>query len=141
MLDQIGKYTAKLISNGSALTGQIAFAVQDDVIISAGEPFLASLSESVLSRLNCLTLVIATPSLPFADFLVQRCAGHGQKIIPRDTETRTFLHDIPIIRKKELHSAPAEKIATLLGTRKGIVVEDVGIIATGALTVEQAYIN
>jgi ribulose-5-phosphate 4-epimerase/fuculose-1-phosphate aldolase len=141
MLDQIGKYTAKLVSDGSALTGQIAFAAQDDVIISAGEPVLASLSESVLSRMNCLALVAATPSLPFADFLVQRSAAHEQKIVPRDTETRTFLHDIPIIRKSEMSSDPAKKIATLLGSRKGIVVEGLGIIAGGALTVEQAYIN
>jgi ribulose-5-phosphate 4-epimerase/fuculose-1-phosphate aldolase len=141
MHGQIGKYTCKLISDGSAQAGQIAFAAQDDIIISDGEPDLASLSESVLSRLNCLALVIATPSLPFADFLVQRSAANEQKIVPRDTETRTFLHDIPIIRKGEIRSDPAEKIATLLGTRKGVVVEGLGIIAAGALTVEQAYIN
>jgi len=141
MLDHIVKYTSKLISEGSALAGQIAFAAQDDVIISEGEPTLASLSESVLSRLNCLALVAATPSLPFADFLIQRSASHEQKIVPRDTETRTFLHDIPIIRKSEMTSDPAERIATLLGNRKGIVVEGAGIIAGGALTVEQAYIN
>jgi ribulose-5-phosphate 4-epimerase/fuculose-1-phosphate aldolase len=141
MLNQIYKYTAKLVSEGSALAGQIAFAAQDDVIISAGEPFLNSLSESVLTRLNCLALVIATPALPFADFLVQRTACHEHEIIPRDTETRTFLHAIPIIRKNEIASDPAEAFAALLGNRKGAVVEGIGIIAAGALTVEQAYIN
>jgi len=140
MHDQIDKYTAKLISDGSAPAGLIAFAAQDDVIISAGEPFLASLAESILSRLNCLALVIATPLLPFADFLVQRAACHEQEIVPRDTETRTFLHDIPIVRKSELASDPTEAIAALLGHRKGIVIEGIGIIAAGSLTVEQAYI-
>jgi hypothetical protein len=37
MHDQIAKYTAKLISDHSA-TGRIAFAAQDDIMISAGEP-------------------------------------------------------------------------------------------------------
>jgi ribulose-5-phosphate 4-epimerase/fuculose-1-phosphate aldolase len=141
MHDQLAKYSSKLISDQSAHAGQIAFAAQDDIIISDGEPFLASLSESVLSRLNCLALAAAAPSLPFADFLIQRAAGHEHEIIPRDTETRTFLHDIPIVRKSELGSDPAEIIATLLGNRKGIVVEGIGIIAAGGLTVEQAYIN
>ena len=141
MHDQIAKYTSKLVSDLSAHAGQIAFAAQDDIIISDGEPFLASLSESVLSRLNCLALAAAAPSLPFADFLIQRAAGHEHEIVPRDTETRTFLHDIPIVRKSETGSDPAEIIATLLGNRKGIVVEGIGIIAAGGLTVEQAYIN
>lgn len=141
MFDQIAKYTKKLISDGSSHPEHIAFAAQDDTIISDGEPNLASLSQSVLSRLNCLALAAATPSLPFADFLVQRAANSEHVIIPRDTETRTFLHDIPILRKSESDSDLAERIAGLLGNRKGIVVEGVGIIAAGALTVEQAYIN
>lgn len=141
MHDQIAKYSAKMISEGAAQGGKIAFAAQDDTMISAGETVLARLSESVLSRLNCLAVAAASPSLPFADFLVQRAAGDERVIIPRDTETRTFLHDIPIIRKSEIGSDPAETFALLLGNRKGIVVEGTGIIASGALTVEQAYIN
>lgn len=141
MLDQIAKYTAKLISDQSSSAGEIAFAAQDDIMISSGEPSLASLSEAVLSRLNCLALTAASPAVPFADYLIKRSAIHEHEIVPRDTETRTFLHDIPMLRKIELESDPAEIIATLLGNRKGIVVEGIGIIAAGALTVEQAYIN
>ncbi len=141
MHDQIAKYTAKLIADGSSQAGLIAFAAQDDAMIAAGDPALASLSQSILSRLNCLALVVAAPSLPFADFLVRRAAGLERGIVPRDTETRTFLHDIPIVRKGEIGSDPAGTCAGLLGNRKGIVVEGVGIIAAGALTVEQAYIN
>lgn len=141
MLDQIAKYTAKLISDQSSSAESIAFAAQDDVMISSGEPLLAALSQRVLSRLNCLALVTASPSVPFADFLVKRSAHNEREIVPRDTETRTFLHDIPIVRKEGREADPAERIATLLGNRKGIVVEGIGIIATGALTIEQAYIN
>ncbi len=141
MQDQIIKYTSKLISDRSACPGQIVFAAQDDIMISDGEPSLASLSEAILSRLNCLALVAAAPALPFAEFLIQRGAGDEHEIVPRDTETRTFLHDIPVILKSELGADPVQTIASQLGNRKGIVVEGIGIIATGALTVEQAYIN
>lgn len=141
MLDQIIKYTEKMIADRSALAGQIAFAAQDDVMVSSGDPALADLATGILSRLNCLALTAAMPSLPFADFLLQRANPDQHEIVPRDTETRTFLHDIPILRQSELGAEPAKTIAEILGNRKGVIVEGIGIIANGALTVEQAFIN
>ena len=141
MKDQIAKYTGKLLADRSAVPERIAFAAKDDILLTDGEPTLAALAGDVLDRLNCLALAAARPSLPFADFLIARASANDTAIIPRDTETRTFLHDIPFIRSTELGPDPAEKIARLLGSRKGVVVEGIGIIATGALTVEQAYIN
>lgn len=141
MLDQINKYTDKLIADRAVASGLIAFAAQDDVMISNGDKHLASLAAQILSRLNCLALAAARPSLPFADFLVRRSATDQQMIVPRDTETRTFLHDIPILRTSDLGNNPAGIIAEKLGSRKGVIVEGIGIIANGALTVEQAYIN
>lgn len=141
MLDQIEKYTTKLLSDRAALPGSIAIAAQDDCLVSAGDPKLAALAEAVLSRLNALALVAARPSLPFADLLVRRSAADARALVPSDTETRTFLHDIPFVRLAELAEDPAPQLAVLLGSRKGIIVEGVGIFAVGALTVEQAYIN
>ena len=141
MFDQIATYTSKLIVDRSALQGEIAFAAQDDLLIADGNPVLAQLTGDVLSRLSCLGLVAARPSLPFADYLVARAPAEESCIVPRDTETRTFLHDIPFLRREELGSEPAPAIARLLGSRKGVVVEGLGIVATGALTIEQAYIN
>lgn len=141
MRDQISKYSNKLLSDRAAKADRIAFAAQDDVMVSAGDQGLSSLATGILVQLNCLALVAAEPALPFADFLVKRAQAREHEIVPRDTETRTFLHDIPILRKSELGDCPATTIAHLLGNRKGIVVEGVGIVANGALTVEQAYIN
>lgn len=130
-----------MIADRSAPGGQIAFAAQDDEMISSGDQALASLASDILSHLNCLALAVAKPALPFADFLLQRADPDQRELVPRDTETRTFLHDIPILRKSELGDDPAKTIAAILGSRKGIIVEEIGIIANGALTVEQAYIN
>lgn len=141
MLNQIARYTNKLIIDRSALAGEIAIAAQDDVLIVDGNPALACLAGDILARLSCLGLVVATPSLPFADFLVARASREESCIIPRDTETRTFLHDIPFLRREELGEDAALNIARLLGSRKGVIVEGVGIVASGALTIEQAYIN
>ncbi|MBJ6750399.1 class II aldolase/adducin family protein [Geomonas anaerohicana] len=141
MRDQISKYTGKLLADRSACADGIAFAAQDDVLITAGAPELATLAGGTLSRLNSLALVAARPTLPFADFLVAR-AGQGEEcIVPQDTETRTFLHDIPFLRRQDLSGDPAPILAKMLGNRKGVIVEGVGIVAVGAITVEQAFIN
>jgi ribulose-5-phosphate 4-epimerase/fuculose-1-phosphate aldolase len=141
MHDQIQKYIDKLIFDRSASPGKIAFAAQDDVMICLGEPSLECIAADTLARLNCLALCAAQPALPFAEFLLRRASADEHEIIPRDTETRTFLHDIPLLRTAETGEFPASAIAGLLGSRKGIVVEGIGIIAAGALTIEQAYIN
>jgi len=141
MKDQIEKYTAKLVADRSANRDAIAFAAQDDVLITAGAPELAALAGATLGRLNSLALVAARPALPFADFLVARAPAGEDAIVPQDTETRTFLHDIPFLRRKDLAGDPAPELARLLGSRKGVIVEGVGIVAVGAITVEQAFIN
>jgi ribulose-5-phosphate 4-epimerase/fuculose-1-phosphate aldolase len=139
--DQIAKYSGKLIVDRSALPDAIAFAAQDDTLLTAGAPELAALAGAILSRLNSLALVAARPSLPFADFLIARAPKGDSCILPQDTETRTFLHDIPFLRRQELLEDPAPQLATLLANRKGVIVEGIGIVAVGAITVEQAFIN
>jgi len=141
MRDQIDKYGAKLLADRSAMPGEIAFAVQDDLLVSAGKPELASLAGDILSRSNCMGIVAARPALPFADFLVRRARQEENRIVPRDTETRTFLHDIPFLRRTESAKDSAAVLSRLLAKRKGIIVEGLGIVASGAMTIEQAYIN
>ncbi len=141
MREQIAKYAARLLADRSALPGAIAFAANDDAMIAEGDPGLARLAGDVLAKLSCLGLCAARPSLPFAEHLVRRSRPGESHIVPRDTETRTFLHDIPFLRREELGRDPAARIARLLGNRKGVIAEGMGIVAAGAVTVEQAYIN
>jgi ribulose-5-phosphate 4-epimerase/fuculose-1-phosphate aldolase len=141
MRDLISKYSAKLIADGSAMPGKIAFAARDDVLISEGDPALALLAQDILSTGNALAMVAAQPALPWSDYLVRRSLPGENRIIPRDTETRTFLHDIPFLRREELAKEGGAAISRVMANRKGIIVEGLGTIAIGALTVEQAYIN
>jgi ribulose-5-phosphate 4-epimerase/fuculose-1-phosphate aldolase len=141
LFDQIAKYTGKLLADRSAACDGIAFAALDDTTIAEGNPQLAQLAGQVISMLNAQALVAARPSLPFADFLVRRAPEGESIIVPGDTETRTFLHDIPFIRKEEQANDLASRISCLLKQRKGVLVEGIGIFALGSMTVEQAYIN
>jgi ribulose-5-phosphate 4-epimerase/fuculose-1-phosphate aldolase len=141
MREQIRKYGDKLVADGSAVSERIAFAARDDVLISEGDPAYALLARDILSAGNSLAIVAAEPALPWSDFLVRRSRPGEHRIIPRDTETRTFLHDIPFLRREELAKEGKAAISRAMANRKGVIVEGVGIIAMGALTVEQAYIN
>ena len=141
MLEQIKKYSEKLVLDRSASKDRIAFAAQDDVLVATGNPELTKIASVVLPQLNCLALLVATPALPFAEFLLQKTPFLQHEIVPRDTETRTFLHDVPVLRRDRTGNISTDAIVHLLGNRKGIIVEGIGIIATGALTIEQAYIN
>jgi len=137
----IAKYAGKFHRDRSVAQGRVGIAVHDDVMISEGAPDLSRLAAGVLSRLSCLGVVAASPSLPFAEFLLRRANADAEAIVPLDTETRTFLHDIPFLRKSALGEDPAARIAALLSQRKGVVVEGIGIVASGPVTLEQAYIH
>jgi ribulose-5-phosphate 4-epimerase/fuculose-1-phosphate aldolase len=137
----IEKYTGKLLRDRSALPGRIGFAANDDRMVEGGTPELSRLAADVLSRLSCLGMLAAAPTLPFPEHLVRRVSGDDTALLPLDTETRTFLHDIPFLRKDDLGQDPAAKIAALLSKRKGIVAEGIGIVASGPVTLEQAYVH
>lgn len=141
MLDQINKYSQKLINERMVFSQQLAFSAQDDVVVAAGNNEFAQLTADIIAQLNCMAIVCARPSLPFAEYLIKRSPPDEKRIIPRDTETRTFLHDIPIIRQSKLGDNLINEITSYLASRKGVIVEGIGIIANGSLTVEQAYIN
>jgi len=139
--DQIVKYAGKLLRDRSVVPGRVGIAAQDDAMIAEGASDLSRLAADVLSRLSCLGVVAASPSLPFASFLLRRAPPDAGAIVPLDTETRTFLHDIPIVRREELAGDPARAISAHLSNRKGMIAEGIGIVATGPVTLEQAYIH
>lgn len=141
MIELFAKYEGKFLRDRSALSGRIAFAANDDVVASSGPDDLRTLASDIASRLSSVAVAVVEPSLPFADFLLRRLPSAEDRFIPRDTETRTFLHDIPILRRAEFERSGATRLAELLGSRKGVVLEGVGIVAVGPLTVEQAYIH
>ena len=141
MRSLIAKFAGKLERDRSVVPGRVGIAAQDDVMLSEGAPDLSRLAAAVLSRLSCLGVVAASPSLPFASYLLRRANAGAEAIVPLDTETRTFLHDIPIVRREGLAGDPAVAIAALLSNRKGVIAEGVGIVASGPVTLEQAYIH
>lgn len=141
MIRQLEKFAGKLHMDGSADSAQTVILAKDDYLLSRGPEYLLPLGQAVIDRLNVVSLVLAAPPLPLVELLLGRTAADADSVVPQDTETRTFLHDIPIVRRHEFSVENPQRLVDLLGQRKGILVEGVGILATGSVTVEQAYIN
>ncbi len=140
MIRQLHQYLYQLNRDGAVRAGRVALVARDDVVCEAGAVDLCVRGRDLLSQVKSMALVIGEPWLPLQDLYPRRLPTGTHHITPLDTETRTFLHDIPLIRRHQGQIDWTE-VAIQLGQRKGVLVEGVGIVAGGAMTVEQGYVN
>jgi ribulose-5-phosphate 4-epimerase/fuculose-1-phosphate aldolase len=145
MRDQIEKYTQKLLRDRTAVPDSIRFYRLDDVVSTNRHDEWLPLFSAVFGALDITALLFARLTLPFADLLVARADAGADRIVPKDSETKGFLHDIPFIRKKEWEGASKSEqtamIVRCLKERKAAIIEGLGVVSTGGVTVEQAYIG
>ncbi|HUI67740.1 MAG TPA: class II aldolase/adducin family protein [Nitrospirota bacterium] len=142
---QIEKYTQKLLRDRTSVPESIRFYRLDDVVISNRQDGWLPVFTEVLNGLDVTALLFATPTLPFADLLVERADPRADRLVPKDSETKVFLHDIPFIRKAEWLERPKSelvgKIIHCLKKRKAAIIQGLGVVASGGMTVEQAFIG
>lgn len=130
------RYGRLLTDEQSVRPGRVALVGRNDAATCIGPADLAALATAVMERLPSTALIVAEPLLPYPDLLQRRAAPGQQAITPRDSESRSSLHDIPLVS-----TADPDAIAAALARRKGCIVSGVGMVSHGALTVEQAYIG
>lgn len=87
----------------------------------------------VMKKLGTPVLFFGRPSEPFFTIL-NTVASHGD-FSPNDSETRTFLHTIPV-----LDSADASAAADSLRRRKAVWIKNHGILTSAPYGAEQAYV-
>lgn len=145
MHDHITKYTNKLLRDKTAVPDSIRFYVLDDRIVTNREDEWLPVFKEVFNHLNVTALLFAKTSLSFADILVERTESTSKKLAPKDSETKIFLHDIPFIREREWFKKPKAELAAMivrcLKDRKAVIIQNLGVVATGGMTVEQAFIS
>jgi len=135
MKDIVDTYVAKLEQAGLAEPGRARLGFLDADLVWNREDAQTELLRPVFDRININSLLFAPPREPYAsiiDFLSRRNEGG---IAPEDCETRTFLHDIPIVG-----SLDPESLIEALKTRKAVIIRNHGILAYGWVSPEQAYI-
>jgi ribulose-5-phosphate 4-epimerase/fuculose-1-phosphate aldolase len=90
---------------------------------------------SLFAALNINSLLIGRPDAQRWGIIQEVVEDTPAFIKPSDSESLTFIHDIPV-----MDSFDVEQIACALNRRKGCIVRDVGIITTGSVSLEQAFI-
>lgn len=132
------KYAKKLVSSGLCSEGEPLFGTFDDEVIwNSYRPERESL-DTVIRGMNTISILFSDTAEPYRsiiNYLALNALNEGKYIQPDDTETRTFLHDIPVIRN--LHSG---EIIRALKKRKGVIIPGRGIVTYGAVSPEQAFI-
>lgn len=144
----IDKYLNKLERQRLARRDRAVFLSLDADLWASG-PLTGDLTDlrRVFDIMNINSLLFVEPAEPYkgildaltGDFgavITGRQGSRRGPILPLDTETRTFFHDIPVIE-----TLRPEEIAHALSKRKSAVVRGRGIISYGVVTPEQAFIS
>ncbi len=92
--------------------------------------------EIIFQSMNINSILFSRAAEPYNTiiaFLARRSDGVIQ---PKDCETRTFLHDLPVA-----FSFKMDRVIPILKQRKGVIIPDYGIITYGTVSLEQAYVS
>lgn len=151
MITLLAKYAAKLAVTGLCAPGDVLLAALDDELVwsravESSDPRRA-LMEGIFAGMSISALLLARPAGAYqavmAELARQALADGGGNgpgsITPGDCETRTFLHDLPVV-----DGLSARNIIQALRQRKGCVIlhEGVAHVASfGSVSPEQAYVT
>jgi len=129
------KYSAKMVSAGLAESGNPLLGGLDAELEWNREDPAIPVLEEVFSGLSINSLLFSLPAEPYRSIIDFLASGDVQSIQPEDSETRTFMHDLPVIRDFR-----PDLIIEKLRKRKSVIVRGKGIITWGTVSPEQAFI-
>jgi ribulose-5-phosphate 4-epimerase/fuculose-1-phosphate aldolase len=139
MKDLCEKYAAKLVAQGLAQAdgpdAPLVGGLDAELDWNRDDPRTDVLA-GLFARLSINSLVFARPAEPYRTILDFLAARNPERIRPEDTETRTFLHDIPVCAE-----FTAEAMAAQLRHRKVVVVPGQGVVACGTVSPEQGFVS
>ena len=132
------KYSKKLVYSGLCNDGEPLFGTFDDEVTwNLDRPEIESL-DTVIRGLNTISILFSDTAEPYRsiiNYLADNALKNEGFIRPGDTETRTFLHDIPVAA-----GFNANEIIRALKKRKGVIIPGRGIVTYGTVSPEQAFI-
>lgn len=155
----LDKYAAKLARAGLAPDappehgGPLLAGLDDELVwnLDTPRPFedrrVAAL-EPLFEKLSINSLVLAQPPEPHAGIIAHLAqealfnGGANAAIQPQDCETRTFLHDLPVVETLD-----TDALLQALSRRKGVIVLRSGsantptVLAHGSVSPEQGFVT
>lgn len=133
----VDKYARKMIDGGLA-DNPLVCGLDDEIVWNRGDERGAIL-EQIVNGININSLICAIPAEPYKTILQFLAVRYPDVITPRDCETRTFLHDLPVTG-----SFSGNSILERLKKRKSVIVADqneIQVVAFGTVSPEQAYVT
>lgn len=136
----VAKYADKLVAAGLALPGAPLVAGLDAELYWNRRDEKCGVLEEALAGLSCNSLVCIEPAEPYRTLIAYLARRFPSAIAPEDCETRTFLHDLPVV-----HAFDARSMLSALRRRKGVVVADpargLHLVAFGTVSPEQGFVT
>ena len=136
MEELINKYTKKLYNQGLTKKDSPLFGVMDTEIIWNRKSNDAKILKILFTHLNINTLLFSEPAEPYKSIMNYLTDKYLKVINPDDTETRTFLHELPVINKFD-----PGLIIKVLKNKKSVIVKNRGIVTYGTISPEQAFVT
>ncbi len=131
------RFAERLARAGLCAPGEAAIVCVDEAASFSRQDFPQNAFLAETARLlDVACLMLAPPAEPYRTILEYLAIREAPAIRPRDCETRTFFHDIPVVAQPS-----PELAAAALSRRKGAYLPGYGILAHGALSPEQAFIT
>ncbi len=137
MKELVEKYTSKVINAGLA-DNPLICGFDDELYWNREDGTIPTLN-SVLKSMNINSLICAEPAEPYQSILSYLAGRYPETITPSDCETRTFLHDLPVIQ-----SFSADTILARLKKRKSVIIDEtnsIRIVTFGTVSPEQAFVT
>ncbi|BDQ36809.1 aldolase [Pseudodesulfovibrio nedwellii] len=129
------KYATKLVTQGLAAPNDpIIGGLDAELVWNRPDPRIEEFTK-LFDVLSINSLVFSKPAEPYATILDFLAGRTKSAIRPEDTETRTFLHDIPICRE-----FTASAMEVNLKKRKAVIIPGEGIISCGTVSPEQGFV-
>jgi len=141
------KYADKLVQAGLGHSSGIFQPVVgglDDTLVWNRCAEEIQVLEKIFTQININSLVFLKPAPPYGDiirYLADAALKSDRIIHPADCETRTFLHDLPVVDKFD-----ASMITQTLKKRKSVIIMHghdnyPGVIAHGSVSPEQGFVT
>ncbi len=133
----VAKYVGKMVEQRIADDGMPVLGCRDsDIVWSRKDPKITEILEDVFEHLNINSLLHCRPSEPYGSMIEYLAAHSDGAILPQDTETRTFLHDLPLAA-----SFTVEEVVHNLKRRKIVILPGGEIVSFGTVSPQQAFIG
>ncbi|HAR63965.1 MAG: rRNA adenine dimethylase [Candidatus Margulisiibacteriota bacterium] len=133
----IKKYVNKLIKSGLVNAEDVFFAgIDEQIVWNRTETEHHEIFTTLFRHLTINSLLFSLPDEPYRTIINYLASKSYGAIYPKDCETRTFLHDLPVLN--ELDEC---KVVEALKRRKAVIIENKGIITYGTVSPEQAFVT